>query len=398
MNNKTAFHWIKADTPRKCVLIMGILAFLIIPLVVSGETAGTMAITGNVMHFPLARFTANITAGPAPLGVQFTDQSGNDPSDWIWDFGDGTGATDRNPTHTFAIGTYTVNLTVSNEAGSSTIVTKNYITGLQALAGSSQSPAPPASGSSGSGGGGGSGSSGPSAGLQRSGQLAPPEASAETPVNGLGTLTSTPLTADLNDMPGVTVSWTTLINDRPAPDARITTVIRQNADQSTLNAFTTAFHLAGLEISRVAYVMIIQKTGTTSAGPATITMTAPRDWVTRNGGIDAIQIVRMDDDGTTESLVTSFAGYDRNNGYLTFTAPSPHGLSTFGLVATKPYTPAETPAAPASGQMAPVPDPGAPATTNEASASVPLMIAVGSIFAVLAITGAALLTSIRRKT
>ncbi|MDD1690617.1 MAG: PKD domain-containing protein [Methanoregula sp.] len=345
------------------------------------------------MHFPLARFTVNSTSGPAPLGIQFTDQSGNDPAYWRWDFGDGTGSTEQNPTHIFTAGTYTVTLTVSNEAGSSTMVAKNYITGLQSMAGPI---IPSSSGSSGGGGGGGgTGSSGLFAGLQTFfGQLAPPEASAETPVNGMGSFASTPLTADLGGMPGVTVWWTTRINDPPAPDARIITVIRQDPDMSTLDTFTNAFHRTGLEISSLAYVMIIQETGTTSTGPATISMTAPQDWVTRNGGIDAIQIVRMGDDGTTECLITSFTGYDRNNGYLIFTAASPHGLSTFGLVATKPYTPP----APVSGQMAPVPGPAAQATGNEASASVPLMMAMGIVFAVLALIGAAVLISIRRKT
>lgn len=396
MNKKPVFPWIKTDTPRKCVLLMVILVFLLIPMGVSAGTTGTAAITGNVMHFPLARFTANITAGHAPLGVQFTDQSGDDTANWTWNFGDGTGSNEQNPTHIFAAGTYTVTLAVSNEAGSSTIIATNYITGLQTPTGSVLSPSSPASGSSGGGGGGGgTGSSGLFAGLQTFfDQLAPPEASAETTVNGMGSLASTPLTADLGSMPGITVWWTTWINDPPAPDARIITVIRQNADQSTLDAFTTALHRTGLDIGSLAYVMIIQKTGTTTTGPATISMTAPQDVVTRNGGIDAIQIVRMGDDGTAECLVTSFAGYDRNNDYLIFTAASPHGLSTFGLVAIKPYTPP----APVSGQMAPVPGPATHATTNEASASVPLMMAMGIVFAVFAIIGAAVLTSIRRKT
>ena len=68
---------------------------------------------------PVARFTANITSGPAPLAVAFTDTSTGAES-WSWNFGDGATSTEQNPTHTYtAPGTYTVNLTVTNEAGSS---------------------------------------------------------------------------------------------------------------------------------------------------------------------------------------------------------------------------------------------------------------------------------------
>ncbi len=48
----------------------------------------------------------------------FTDLSTNDPTSWLWDFGDGNTSTEQNPTHTYAEpGTYTVCLTVANDAG-----------------------------------------------------------------------------------------------------------------------------------------------------------------------------------------------------------------------------------------------------------------------------------------
>jgi PKD repeat protein len=37
---------------------------------------------------PVVNFTANITNGPAPLPVSFTDKSLNNPSGWVWYFGD----------------------------------------------------------------------------------------------------------------------------------------------------------------------------------------------------------------------------------------------------------------------------------------------------------------------
>jgi PKD repeat protein len=53
--------------------------------------------------------------GPAPLNVSFMDQSAGAPVSWSWDFGDGTGSHDQNPTHHYASpGSYDVSLTVKS--------------------------------------------------------------------------------------------------------------------------------------------------------------------------------------------------------------------------------------------------------------------------------------------
>ena len=254
--------------------------------------------------------------------------------------------------------------------------------------------APPTSGSSSNngGGGGGGGSSGGSTGaFSRSapgapvGQLAPSGASAVTTVNGVGPLTSAPLTADLVNMPGVAVTWATVISDKPDANAKMTTAIQQTPSPVTLDAYTTALALAGKDIGSLAYVMVVQKTGITSTGPATVTMTAPQDWVTNNGGTDAISIVRMADDGTTEVLAATFDGYDKDSGYLTFKALSPNGLSTFGLVATVPHvgaaaTAAQPTSAAPSGQQAP------PQAT--AAGGLPVMTIIAGIIIILVVVGA----------
>jgi len=154
MYNKIISHWIKSGKLPEIVLLMGIFVFLILIQGVSGATTGTTVITGNVLQSPLARFSANITSGYTPLIVQFTDESARDPTYWNWDFGDGVNSTDQNPTHTYATGVYTVNLTVTNAAGSSTSRAEKYITVTQGPASLSQSA------SSVSGGGGGSSGSG----------------------------------------------------------------------------------------------------------------------------------------------------------------------------------------------------------------------------------------------
>lgn len=84
-----------------------------------------------VMLPPVANFTANTTSGYAPLTVQFTDLSTEEPTSWSWDFeNDGTlDSTVQNPVFTYATpGLYTVKLTATNSKGSDSEVRTNYIT------------------------------------------------------------------------------------------------------------------------------------------------------------------------------------------------------------------------------------------------------------------------------
>ena len=81
---------------------------------------------------PIAGFTAVPLSGPAPLEVQFTDQStGTSPLSYAWDFNnDGSvDSTLQNPKITLTNeGTYDVNLTVTNAVGSDSELKTNYIT------------------------------------------------------------------------------------------------------------------------------------------------------------------------------------------------------------------------------------------------------------------------------
>lgn len=64
----------------------------------------------TVIQVPQAAFTADVTKGCLPFGVNFTNQSSAADS-YKWTFGDGGTATDQNPTHSYsAEGTYTVSL------------------------------------------------------------------------------------------------------------------------------------------------------------------------------------------------------------------------------------------------------------------------------------------------
>ncbi|MBL7701192.1 MAG: PKD domain-containing protein [Ferruginibacter sp.] len=86
----------------------------------------------NVFAIPVANFTATPLSGCVPLTVQFTDQStvaGSSITDWLWDFGDGTTGTVRNPVHTYtSAGNYNVTLRVTTASGcSKTLSRNNYI-------------------------------------------------------------------------------------------------------------------------------------------------------------------------------------------------------------------------------------------------------------------------------
>lgn len=85
---------------------------------------------GNSLAAPVAAFSASTTIGKAPLNVSFTDTSTGSPTFWMWSFGDGNTSNKQNPENIYSKpGQYSVSLTVTNAAGSSTI-TKYYYIGV----------------------------------------------------------------------------------------------------------------------------------------------------------------------------------------------------------------------------------------------------------------------------
>ncbi len=100
---------------------------------------------------PNAQFTASPRDGPAPLAVQFTDQSSGTISSRSWDFtNDGTvDSTLVNPVFTYTNpGNYTVNLTVRGPGGSDTEIKTGYISVKEPASGvSAQFTASPRAGS-----------------------------------------------------------------------------------------------------------------------------------------------------------------------------------------------------------------------------------------------------------
>jgi len=93
------------------------------------EKVGYINVTGDLG--PVADFAATPTSGDRPLTVQFTDNSTGSPTNWSWDFNnDGTiDSNDQNPQHTYnEIGSYSVNLTVTNAYGNDVMTKNGYIT------------------------------------------------------------------------------------------------------------------------------------------------------------------------------------------------------------------------------------------------------------------------------
>jgi len=116
----------------------------------SASTTKTLLVSGLLPdpHF-------SITPNPATTGqtVQFTDTTLNAPTAWSWNFGDGSAiATAKNPTHAYAsAGVFTVRLTVSNSAGTTSTtntVTVNAPVLAAPVAAFNYSPASPTAGQS----------------------------------------------------------------------------------------------------------------------------------------------------------------------------------------------------------------------------------------------------------
>jgi PKD repeat protein len=76
---------------------------------------------------PVAGFNASATS-TCSGDVTFFDNSFNNPTSWLWNFGDGNTSTVQNPSHTYTTtGQFTVSLTATNAFGSNTETKTNYI-------------------------------------------------------------------------------------------------------------------------------------------------------------------------------------------------------------------------------------------------------------------------------
>lgn len=92
-----------------------------VELIVSSAFNTSAPYSATVKTGPVADFDADPYDGDFPLKVQFTDNSNGSVSAYLWDFGDGTTSTERNPVHQYDMnGKFTVNLIVTGEERSDT--------------------------------------------------------------------------------------------------------------------------------------------------------------------------------------------------------------------------------------------------------------------------------------
>ncbi|MDX2000801.1 MAG: PKD domain-containing protein [Chitinophagales bacterium] len=102
-----------------------------VTLITSNSPTCADTVTKNIQIYPSP--TANFRAGDtincaAPFNVAFTDLSTNAVS-WLWNFGDTTTSTLKNPSHTYtSLGQFSVSLTINSANGcSNTIVKPNLV-------------------------------------------------------------------------------------------------------------------------------------------------------------------------------------------------------------------------------------------------------------------------------
>jgi FOG: PKD repeat len=117
------------------VLLLFLVTFSSIVLTTTAQTDDVEDSITNTEEGPVADFSADVTSGEVPLTVSFIDESTGSPTEWKWNFGDGSDIIDgntsdyQNPTHTYSKpGNYTVKETVINAVDRRNTTEKiNYI-------------------------------------------------------------------------------------------------------------------------------------------------------------------------------------------------------------------------------------------------------------------------------
>lgn len=96
-------------------------------------TSGSTGSYSTTQVAPISNFTGAPTTGVRPLSVTFTNLSSGADS-YLWNFGDGNTSTSTNPTHNYTtIGTFSVTLEATNEAGTTSFSRSSYITTTAAI-------------------------------------------------------------------------------------------------------------------------------------------------------------------------------------------------------------------------------------------------------------------------
>ncbi|MCK4990401.1 MAG: PKD domain-containing protein, partial [Bacteroidales bacterium] len=101
---------------------------VIIPLLMSLLIIGACE-KDEPIPLPDVKFSADRTIAGDGETILFIDRTQNEPTSWLWSFGDGNTSTDQEPSHVYnSAGTYTVELAATNETGTSSLIKPDYIT------------------------------------------------------------------------------------------------------------------------------------------------------------------------------------------------------------------------------------------------------------------------------
>ncbi len=166
----------------------------------------------------------------------------------------------------------------------------------------------------------------------------------DTPVKENGVISGTVQSVRLHTTPAyadtstgtVSISVDTPLATIPE-NAAITTTISETVNPGIQDAFRLAAQSQNQQVKGIAYNAYITKTNFVATGPATVILTIPPDWVTKHGGIPAVGIAHISDEGKSTILITDYKGYD-NAGNMVFQATSPQGLSLFSLISLENLT------------------------------------------------------------
>jgi PKD repeat protein len=97
------------------------------PVTTTGNVKSIQVVINDDLVVPVD-FTSDVRTGTFPLTVHFINLTADiSGTTWTWTFGDGYSSYDRNPTHTYAEGTYDVTLQASSSQFSSTLCREEYI-------------------------------------------------------------------------------------------------------------------------------------------------------------------------------------------------------------------------------------------------------------------------------
>lgn len=142
VNNPTSWNWVitpntftfqnsTTSSSQNPVVAFNALTTYTVKLIVcnvSGCDSTTKTFTTKAYTKPVAAFSAsplNVRVGQI---VSFLDQSTNDPTTWLWNFGDNSTSTQQYPQHFYnTADTFTVSLQASNPAGTDSTRKVKYI-------------------------------------------------------------------------------------------------------------------------------------------------------------------------------------------------------------------------------------------------------------------------------